>query len=225
MSGIILNLRNEYTKVDHELSVVLAGGARPSHDHPSNIVGRHGFWAGSGPVHPQNVGSNFSPSRNPWNSNTSYPSLPQPRQPITAYPQPMPTARANVSFPPSTQPYQLAATHPPPLQPAQGTMPAPTLGGNTGGSKKPKHTRYCGKYVAVPAIATLRAPRANNQDKSKYRFHCVICNEALRDQRRVFTHFASCVERNGNVNSARWYDHPSIDEANLPDSLLEEVWN
>ena len=203
----------------------MAGGVRPSHNHPSNVVGRHSFTTGLGPVHPQNVGSNYGPSRFPSNGNRSSPSPPQPHQSIAAYPRPMPPARAKASSPPPNQPGQLAAVYPPPLQPAQGTMPAPTWGGNTGGEKTIKHTPYCGKYVAVPTTVSYRAPRANNQDKSKYKFRCVICNEAFRDHMRVHTHFPGCVERNGNVNSACWYDHPSIDDAKIPDGLLEEVWN
>ena len=52
-----------------------------------------------------------------------------------------------------------------------------------------------------------------------FRFRCVIRNEALRDQKAVYTHFVPCARRNGNPGGARWYDHASIDDAKNPNSL------
>lgn len=52
----------------------------------------------------------------------------------------------------------------------------------------------------------------------------MINNDVFRDNRAVYVHFPGCVQKHGNVNGARWYDHPSIDEAKLPEGLLEEVY-
>ena len=102
---------------------------------------------------------------------------------------------------------------------------ASTSSGSGGGGKRPKHTPYCGKVIPVPSRPKFRLSwKEDTRDKSKWNFRCVNCNEVFRDNRAVYVHFAPCVEKLGNVNGARWYDHPSIDVAKLPKTLLEEVW-
>lgn len=116
------------------------------------------------------------------------------------------------------QPPNVGSNHGAPAHPASAAA------GNAGGARVPLQTVSCGKVVPVPATVSHRVTRENKQDKSRYKLCCVICNEGFRDHRAVFTHFPGCVERNGNVNGARWYDHPSIDLAKLPDGVLEQVW-
>ena len=82
-------------------------------------------------------------------------------------------------------------------------------------SQAPRSTPACGKMVGAMSSA-IRVPPA---ELKGYRFRCVICNEALRNQKAVFTHFVPCVRRNGNPGGARWHDHASIDDAKIPNSL------
>lgn len=99
----------------------------------------------------------------------------------------------------------------------------PTVNDGAGGVRVPVRTRYCGVMVPPPANPPDRIPLRSTQDTRHFKLHCVICDEAFRDHKRVLTHFTGCVERNGNVNGARWYDHASINEANLPEGVLEPV--
>ncbi len=203
--------RNEYERVDRSLRQVMAPEPRATITHASNIGGSRNLSAGSGPTRQPNIDlSNVG-------SNVGLPSIP------TSVVGPYAPASPRPSFPSAQGPFA-----PPPQRPsfplAQGTTLAPTSGGNVGGGPGPKHTDYCGVVVAASTASTMPAPRANDQGQKKYKFHCGICNEAFRDQRRVYTHFPGCVRRNGNVNGAHWYDHPSIHEAKLPYGLLEEVW-
>ncbi len=203
--------RNEYERVDRSLRQVMAPEPMATITHTSNIGGGRNFSAGSGPTRQpnidlSNVGSNVGIPNIPTSGVGPY--APAPLRPsilsgqgLSALPQQRP------SFPS-----------------AQGTTLAPTSGGNAGGGPRPKHTDYCGVVVAAPTASTMPAPRANDQGQRNYKFRCVICNEAFRDQRSVYTHFPGCVRRKGNVNGAHWYDHPSINEARLPYGLLEEVW-
>ena len=223
----VWDLRNEYETVDQSLRQVMAPGPRAIITHASNIGGSRNFSAGLGPtrqqnVDPSNVGSSVGLPNIPTSVAGPYappplrPSFPSAQRPY-ALPQQQP------SF--SSVPGQYA---PPPQRPsfpsAQVTTLVPTSGGNAGGGPRPKHTEFCGVVVAAPNASTIPAPRANDQGQRNYKFCCVICNEAFRDQRRVYSHFSGCVKRNGNVNGAHWYDHPSINETKLPYGLLEEVW-
>lgn len=82
-------------------------------------------------------------------------------------------------------------------------------------SRAPRSTPACGKVVGA-ASSSVRVRPAENKG---YRFRCVICNEALRNQQAVYSHFVPCVKRNGNRNGAHWHDHASIDDAKIPNSL------
>ena len=93
-----------------------------------------------------------------------------------------------------------------------------------GGARRPLKTRYCGVYVPVPSVPTTRwSNKEDERDKSMWSFHCVICNGVFKGRKAVYHHFPGCVKRQGNPNSAHWYDHPSIDVSKIPDSLREKV--
>ncbi|CAD6570950.1 MAG: hypothetical protein ASARMPREDX12_003993 [Alectoria sarmentosa] len=106
-----------------------------------------------------------------------------------------------------------------------GTSQSATVnpsGSAPAGARMPLRTEVCGRVIPPPTNPLGRPERRSKQDTSQFKFRCVICNEAFRDHRRVYTHFPACVKRNGNPNGASWYDDASIDEANLPDGVLEE---
>ena len=100
---------------------------------------------------------------------------------------------------------------------------APAASDNARALRTLIRTRYCGRVTAVPAIPVFRAPRANHQDKSSWHLKCINCNEAFRDHRAVWSHFPGCVEERGNVTGACWFDHPSIEVDNIPESLIQYV--
>ncbi|KAF6227704.1 hypothetical protein HO173_012034 [Letharia columbiana] len=119
-----------------------------------------------------------------------------------------------------------SAVHPTSIGRGHG---APNPGNSNGsppladdGTVMPVLTRCCGKVVAAPDIWLIRVPRTSNRDKSGYHLRCINCNEAFRDHRAIYTHFPGCVDENGNLTGAYWFDHESIDVDKIPESLMQK---
>lgn len=85
--------------------------------------------------------------------------------------------------PGAVQPPNVGSAHCTPVH------PAPTAGGNPAGAGVSLQELPWRKTVPVPIKLPLLVPRGNDQDKSKYKLCCVICNQAFRNHQAVFTHF------------------------------------
>lgn len=106
---------------------------------------------------------------------------------------------------------------------SNANRPAPAAAGNAGGTRVPLLTECCGEIIPVPANPVIRKPRANHQDKSLYHLQCIICGQAFRDHRALYTHFPVCVQQRGNVNGNRWFDHDSVEIDKIPATLIRKV--
>ena len=88
-------------------------------------------------------------------------------------------------------------------------------------TRVPLLTIHCGKFIQVPDRPRVIPYRKATTDRSKWKLRCILCNEVYRDYDSVYNHFPWCVGTFGNLNGARWYDHPSIDVSKIPERLLQ----
>lgn len=65
-------------------------------------------------------------------------------------------------------------------------------------------TNACG--IVTPSKGTIAAARGGRQG----RFRCPRCNGRFTRPRSVKDHFAKCVEKYGNPNGCRWFDHQTL---------------
>ena len=65
-------------------------------------------------------------------------------------------------------------------------------------------TNACG--IVTPSKGTIAAARGGRQG----RFCCPRCNGRFTRPRSVKDHFAKCVEKYGNPNGCRWFDHHTL---------------
>lgn len=65
-------------------------------------------------------------------------------------------------------------------------------------------TNACG--IVTPSKGTIAAARGARQG----RFRCPRCNGRFTRPRSVKDHFAKCVEKYGNPNGCRWFDHHTL---------------
>ena len=84
--------------------------------------------------------------------------------------------------------------------------------------RKPRRTRYCGKISEEPQYIPRR--RYVNMGG---RLYCILCNKRFLEHGDLFYHFSGCAKDRGNKTGACWYDHPSVKEREIPDSLMDEV--
>ena len=95
---------------------------------------------------------------------------------------------------------------------------APTFEVGTRLIRRPKRTRCCGKIIEEPQHIVHR--RYVNMGG---RLYCVLCNKRFLEHGDLFYHFSGCAKDRGNKTGACWYDHPSVKEHEIPDSLMEDV--